>query len=424
VGVALVLFAVWATPAHACSIQADRLQGPEPLVVTLTAADCAGATFHWTVDGAPVDGASFQTTMLRGTHTVTLTTDEGTFRLQPIVVYGVALARPVRVAAFGSIVRFRAKAVPTGGGKVNVNGTTARALGGGVFRAAVRVTAPGPFVAHYNGSRSDPVYLLVRPRLEARIVGSATVGSKLALHVRLTPARAGSIRVHVAGRVRTVRGAATIALGTARARTYRIAVVTKAAPWFTVVRSTLDVSVLEPLAYGARGPGVRALEETLTAQHYALERVDDVYGEDTVEAVLAFQKIHGLERTGRVDPPVWRLIEHGRTPMARYGGDHVEVDKAREVLFVVRGGRVALIVHVSTGATGNTPLGLWHVYRKVAGYSWVLYYPSYFLRGFAIHGYPDVPAYPASHGCVRVGMWLAVRLYGEIPSGSSVYVYQ
>jgi peptidoglycan hydrolase-like protein with peptidoglycan-binding domain len=424
VGAALGVFAVWAGPADACSIQADRLQGAEPLVVTLAAADCAGTTFHWTVDGAPVEGQTFQTTLRRGTHAVLLTTDEGTFRLQPIVVYGVVLARPAKVVGYGRIVRFQGKAVPPGAGRVSVNGTTARSLGGGVFRVAVRVTSSGPFVARYKGARSEPVDLLVRPKLEARVVGSAAVGSKLALRVRLSPARAGRIRVRIGGRVRSVRGIATIALGTARARTYRIVVTTAPAPGFTAVRSALTVPVVEPqLAYGSRGPAVRALEQALAAEHYALQTVDDVYGEDTVEAVLAFEKVHGLERTGRVDPPLWHVIERAYIPAARYAGDHVEVDKARQVLFVVRGGRAALVVHVSTGATGNTPLGLWHVYRKVAGYSWVLYYPSYFLRGFAIHGYPFVPAYPASHGCVRVPMWIAVRLYAQIPPGSSVYVY-
>jgi lipoprotein-anchoring transpeptidase ErfK/SrfK len=89
----------------------------------------------------------------------------------------------------------------------------------------------------------------------------------------------------------------------------------------------------------------------------------------------------------------------------------------------VKDGRVSLVVHVSTGATGNTPLGLWHVYLKVPGWNSVLWYPSFFLRGFAIHGYPEVPAYPASHGCVRIPMWIAPALYSEIPGDFSVYVY-
>jgi lipoprotein-anchoring transpeptidase ErfK/SrfK len=93
------------------------------------------------------------------------------------------------------------------------------------------------------------------------------------------------------------------------------------------------------------------------------------------------------------------------------------------VLFVVRGGKVRLRVATSTGATGNTPLGRWTVYRKVAGFDWVLYYPSYFLRGFAVHGYPDVPPYPASHGCARIPMWIAQTVYDDIPDGSTVFVY-
>jgi lipoprotein-anchoring transpeptidase ErfK/SrfK len=47
----------------------------------------------------------------------------------------------------------------------------------------------------------------------------------------------------------------------------------------------------------------------------------------------------------------------------------------------------------------------------------------YFLRGFAIHGYPSVPADPASHGCVRVPMWIAPRLFVQFTYGQTVYLY-
>src|SRR5205823_1138061 len=78
----------------------------------------------------------------------------------------------------------------------------------------------------------------------------------------------------------------------------------------------------------------------------------------------------------------------------RYAGNglHVEVSKERQVLFLVRDGRVTLVVPVSTGATGNTPVGLWHVYSKVPGYNAKeVYYSSFFSGGFAIHGYHSVP---------------------------------
>jgi peptidoglycan hydrolase-like protein with peptidoglycan-binding domain len=167
---------------------------------------------------------------------------------------------------------------------------------------------------------------------------------------------------------------------------------------------------------------VRLLEERLAALRYAVQ-IDGSFGGDDVEALYAFQKVEGLPRTGVATPFVWRRLLTAKTPRARYGGDHVEVDKTRQVIFIVRGGRVALIVATSTGATGNTPVGVWRVYRKVAGFDWVLYYPSYFLRGFAVHGYPDVPPYPASHGCARIPMWIAQAVYAQIPGGSVVYVY-
>jgi lipoprotein-anchoring transpeptidase ErfK/SrfK len=46
-----------------------------------------------------------------------------------------------------------------------------------------------------------------------------------------------------------------------------------------------------------------------------------------------------------------------------------------------------------------------------------------FHGNFAIHGYYSVPVYPASHGCVRVPMWLADWLYDRSFVGERVYVY-
>ncbi len=423
-GVAFGTFVLWAAPAHACSVQASPASGPEPLTVTLAAVDCPGATFHWTIAGQGQDGQTVVRTFARGEYPVSLTTDEGTFQGAPIRSYGVTIARPAHAVRFGEVVRLQGKASPPGTGKVSVNGTTARWLAPGLFRVAFRITGPGPFVARYAGATSAPVSLLVRPKLETAVLGSATVGSKLALRVRLRPAGAGVLHVRLGGRVRSSRGAVTIPLSTVQARAIGVRVTTTAAKGFTAPHASLTVQIVSPqLSLGARGPSVVALEQMLVAQHYALPRADGYFDGDTVEAVLAFQKVHNLSRTGRVDAALWRAIERAHTPAARYAGDHIEVDKAKQVLYVVRGGKVALVVHVSTGATGNTPLGLWHVYRKVTGFDWVLYYPSYFLRGFAIHGYPSVPAYPASHGCVRVPMWVAARLYAEIPSGSTIYVY-
>ena len=175
---------------------------------------------------------------------------------------------------------------------------------------------------------------------------------------------------------------------------------------------------------GSLGPSVLALNESLHRLHIALGGAGSSYGLDTRDAVVAFQKLHGMPRTGSVDARFWRVLLTASPPRARYAGDHIEVSKPLQVLFVVRGSQVILVSHVSTGATGNTPLGVWHVYSKVPGYNAKeMYYSSFFVGGFAIHGYHDVPAYPASHGCVRIPIWVAIRIYSLIDYGTAVYIY-
>ena len=122
-----------------------------------------------------------------------------------------------------------------------------------------------------------------------------------------------------------------------------------------------------------------------------------------------FQKLRGLSRTGRMDDGLWRKLSHAGIPRARVPrGTHIEVSKTTQVMFEVVNGKVARVAHVSTGATGNTPVGRFRVYYLHPGYNAKGMYYSLFFRGnFAIHGYQSVPAYPASHGCVRTPVWYA-----------------
>jgi lipoprotein-anchoring transpeptidase ErfK/SrfK len=50
-------------------------------------------------------------------------------------------------------------------------------------------------------------------------------------------------------------------------------------------------------------------------------------------------------------------------------------------------------------------------------------YASYFVGGIAMHEYPDVPAYPASHGCVRLPEGEASHVYSFVELGTPVYVF-
>jgi hypothetical protein len=238
-----------------------------------------------------------------------------------------------------------------------------------------------------------------------------------------------TVRISRGGRLlrsRSFRGRLRIRLATSRAGAYRIRVTLSPSAGYLGARRTLERIVFAPsLGPGSAGASAYELDRRLHELHFALGRVDGYYGGDDVDAVIAFQKVYGLPRTGYVDARFWRKLQQADIPRAlRPHGDHVEVSKGRQVLFVVRDGKVALIVPVSTGATGNTPVGLWHVYSKVPGFNAKeMYYSSFFVGGFAIHGYHSVPAYPASHGCVRIPLWVATRVYSLIDYGTAIYIH-
>ena len=85
-------------------------------------------------------------------------------------------------------------------------------------------------------------------------------------------------------------------------------------------------------------------------------------------------------------------------------------------------------ISVSTGAPGyDTPAGSYSIFRKEE-MSWSvpfevwLPWASYFVGGIAFHEYPDVPPYPASHGCVRVPRYDAKLVYDFTPIGTPVAV--
>jgi L,D-transpeptidase catalytic domain/Putative peptidoglycan binding domain/PKD domain len=400
VGLAALAFAPAARAG--CGITTTSLTGRAPLQVTLTA-QCASASYAWDFgDGTTASGQTVQHVYAAGSWRPALTSDAGVERTGPVSSVSLTVAMPRRVS-YAKYVALRARVVP----RIPVTYRGRRFQRSGLLR--VRVLGPGPYVVRAFGVTASTSTLVV-PHLTVSTRGAAIVGARVRIVATLHPATAGRV---IAPR----------AVDTRRAHVARIQVRTRAAPGWAPVSQTLAVDVAQPrLGPGAEGTSVRVLEDRLAALHFAV-RADGSFGEDDTDALVAFQKLAGLARTGVADAAVWRRLLAAHTPAARYPGDHVEIDKTRQVLFVVRGGRVTLIVPTSTGATGNTPTGVWHVYRKVAGYDWVLYYPSYFLRGFAVHGYPDVPPYPASHGCARIPLWIATTVYGEMPDGSTVYVY-
>ena len=322
----------------------------------------------------------------------------------------------------------------SGDGLSRIASTTTDDLG--AFTLTVAAKEHRVFVAQGlndlgNPVASDPVSVRVRPRVSVALQGSQRMGARLVLVGRVLPRVAGTVTVTEADRVYRVRpgpgGRFHTNLTTTRLFRYRVGVRLHPATGYVGWHASRSVRVKVPrLATGAHGPPVYWLQHTLSRlDGYALPSSSSVFDAATLDAVLAFQRVHALPLTGVVDQRFWDVLGTSGPPRARIPfGDHIEVDKSRQLLFEVRAGRVVSVTRVSTGATGNTPVGHWHVYSKVPGFNAKGMYDSlFFLRGFAIHGYASVPTYPASHGCVRTPLWFAPGIYSRWGVGSSVYVF-
>jgi len=185
---------------------------------------------------------------------------------------------------------------------------------------------------------------------------------------------------------------------------------------------------------GARGQRVRLLQTALTDQGYAVGR-SGRFDRNTAYAVAALRNVNRLGREGYASKRVYELLFRNRaafklrSPQAwRQGtkGKHVEFDKSRQVIVLARYGKPERVVYTSSG-TSSTPTiyGRYRFYRKSPGTnSKGMVHSSYFIRGYAIHGYKSVPTYPASHGCLRVPIPLARGVFNWVDVGDPIHSYQ
>jgi hypothetical protein len=177
---------------------------------------------------------------------------------------------------------------------------------------------------------------------------------------------------------------------------------------------------------------MRAAQQRLAELGFLLPSgVDGQDGPATQAGVLAFQKWEGLDRDADLGPQTLRRLQSATRPrpITRGGsGKRVEVLLDRQVALVIQGNELVRVMHVSSGAPATaTPPGDFKVYAKYAKWwsvpfrEWLLWAVP-FNGGIAFHEFPEVPAYPASHGCVRESFTTSKWFYGFAEVGMPVKV--
>jgi hypothetical protein len=207
----------------------------------------------------------------------------------------------------------------------------------------------------------------------------------------------------------------------------------------------IGLAVLNARAQGTSQPSLSEsqllnCERRLLELGYWVEAADGRFDDSTLVAIKAFRRLSGYRNPGPPNAADLRALEHAR-PLTRgtYGPPHFEVELSRQVIyFVDKGGKVSLILPVSTGSgkifteggrtrRARTPKGSFTVYRKIFGWRespmGKMYYPSYIVGGVAVHGSLHLADYPRTYGCIAVPMFAAERLSELMPIGTVVIIH-
>lgn len=251
----------------------------------------------------------------------------------------------------------------------------------------------------------------------------------------------------------------TTAVSTTAAPTTAAPTTTTAAPTTTTTTpppttprgapvAALDVAL--PALGDANGAETERLQQRLLDLGFWLQSIDGTYGLTTRQAVMAFQKYYGLESSGEVDYTTAAFLSQATERAFATPSDQtlVEIDKGRQLLFIVHEGQTLWVLNTSTGndqpyeepdqndpgeiqrGVSITPEGWFKTDRERPEGWWEgdlgqIYRPKYFKGGVAVHGSNRIPNYPASHGCVRVSVPAMDFIWDQnlIPLRTSVWVH-
>ncbi|MSX76908.1 MAG: L,D-transpeptidase family protein, partial [Actinobacteria bacterium] len=198
------------------------------------------------------------------------------------------------------------------------------------------------------------------------------------------------------------------------------------------------------------GPETARVQQRLLDLGFWLQSTNGDYGVTTSQAVMAFQKYAGLVANSEVDDATAAALTNATT--RAYGtanqGSLIEVDKDRQLLFIIQEAYTVWTINISSGSgipfkerdknewgkwvqgDAITPNGIFVIDRQVekgwrTGDLGDIYRPKYFNMGIGLHGAYKIPNYPASHGCVRMSTPAMDYIWSAdlAPMGMKIWVH-
>lgn len=231
--------------------------------------------------------------------------------------------------------------------------------------------------------------------------------------------------------------------------------------------SVVKTDLTRSLVMGLVGPDVTQLQVRLSELGFAPGAADGGFGDQTRQAVWAFEKLvmktpRALS-TGKVTNDMWQLMQDPIVVHARRTDDitepaktHMEIYLPEQVAIVFTANKATLIIHIASGTdqpwcepvtkdtdekgnpiypavqegecgVSHTPGGVFKFKRSVAGEHMGplggMWNPVYFNYGIAVHGAINVPLEPASHGCIRMHKRISETFQNFVHIGDGVFVW-
>jgi len=145
-------------------------------------------------------------------------------------------------------------------------------------------------------------------------------------------------------------------------------------------------------------------------------------GDVASQALVDMMEVFGFKQL-KPGQYLWRDVPESAGP------ERVVISLSDQLAYLYRGDALMAVATISTGVEGrNTPTGIFTVLDKQPFYRskkydnapmpWMQRIDQY---GVALHGGYN-PGYPASHGCIRLPVAFAKKLYGVTGLGTPVYI--